>query len=313
MGILAVVLVLLTLVTAPANAATGALYASGVTSPGGSVWLGSHLWVADHALGFCRVDGGTLNQNTCNLAATSPGQPTFRLTNATTGAGVVFVPDNSSKSQGVWRPTFDPATQTVGTPVLLANGGGGLAGNKATATALGPDGKLYVGFLKNGGIVRITNPLGAPANQAVQPVGKTSDGRGVSGLAFVGGTLYIAESGAVAKIAGAANCAGGCAAGAVTSIAVTAPMAIAAGGGYLYVADQVNDVNDASTILRFSTPTACPTGITDIYATKAGTASFQFVSSLGLDAAGNLYVGDDPTGGVQILQGHIWQVAPPGP
>ena len=43
-----------------ASAAPSTISASGITSPYGSLWLpgslGGHLWVADHALGFCRLD-----------------------------------------------------------------------------------------------------------------------------------------------------------------------------------------------------------------------------------------------------------------
>jgi hypothetical protein len=43
-----------------ASAAPSSISASGVTSPSGPLWLpgglGGHLWVADHALGFCRLD-----------------------------------------------------------------------------------------------------------------------------------------------------------------------------------------------------------------------------------------------------------------
>jgi hypothetical protein len=35
---------------------TRTLYADGITSPGGSVTLGSRSWVADHALGFRVAD-----------------------------------------------------------------------------------------------------------------------------------------------------------------------------------------------------------------------------------------------------------------
>jgi hypothetical protein len=48
-----------------------------------------------------------------------------------------------------------------------------------------------------------------------------------------------------------------------------------------------------------------------VYATGSNTgAAFQNVTRLSLDG-GNLYVGDDPTAGAQILQGHVYKVAPP--
>src|ERR671928_126943 len=93
-----------------------------VTSvPRDSVTMAPHLWIADHALGFCRVDpsataagGNFVNQNACNLSANSPGQPTYDPS-----TNFVYVPDNSAKGQGVWRLTFNPTSQTVGSPALL--------------------------------------------------------------------------------------------------------------------------------------------------------------------------------------------------
>jgi hypothetical protein len=49
---------------------------------------------------------------------------------------------------------------------------------------------------KGGTIMRITAPSGLAASKKVQNVARTSDGGGVSGLAFAGSNLYLAESGA---------------------------------------------------------------------------------------------------------------------
>ena len=42
----------------PASAAvsTGTIYAGGLNTPGGSVWMGTHLWATDHVNGLCRLD-----------------------------------------------------------------------------------------------------------------------------------------------------------------------------------------------------------------------------------------------------------------
>lgn len=288
----------------PAYAATGTLYASGITAPSGTVWMGSSLWISDHLLGFCRLDpqpSGTyaINQTTCtSLVApgiVSPGQPTYDAANK-----LVYVPDNTGKSRGVWRLTFDPALQTVGNPVVLAPTAG-LGGNRPTATALGPDGSLYVGFIKSGNIVKINNPAGEL--QTVVSVGQSSDGRGISGLAFAGSDLYLAEGGAVTKIGPA-----GGKAVAVTGIIAGAPTAIASDGvDVLYIAETPTI---DSTVLRYT----ISTNTNDILATSGRfpdltITTFKFVSGLGLDTAGNLYIGDDPSDGVQVLQGHIWSIA----
>jgi hypothetical protein len=92
-----------------------------------------------------------------------------------------------------------------------------LAGNNPTSIALGPDGNLYVGFLKNGNVVRITNPTVLPFNdplktQVVQSVGTAPNGRPVRSLTFVGANLYLGtpDGLSVIKNATASTCLGGC-------------------------------------------------------------------------------------------------------
>lgn len=134
------------------------------------------------------------------------------------------MPDNSSKSKGVWRLKFDPVAKTVGSPVKLAGGSGGLTGNKATATALSPNGDLYIVFIKSGNILKVTNPAGPVISQVVTTIGTTSDGFGVSAIAFAGADLYLAELGAVTVIKDpAVNCDGTCVAERVTGINAVSP------------------------------------------------------------------------------------------
>ena len=262
--------------------------------------LGTHLWVADHALGFCRVDfpppaAVAINQNTCADTAKiiSPGQPS-------TDGRFVYIPDNSAKSQGVWRLEFFPATETVGNLTLLAPNGG-LGGNRVTASALGPDGNLYVGFLRNGNILRVTTPGGL--SQLVQTVATTSDGRGMSALAFVGSDLYAAEGGAVTKVANAGACSA-CKAVPTTSTAL-APTALASDGTNLYISDTPGI---DSTILRFTIATGAEITFSNTGVFPDGTTtSYKFVTGLSV-ANGSLFVGDDPTDGAQIIQGHVWKV-----
>src|SRR3954452_10515740 len=94
-------LALLVLSATFASAAPSSISASGVTSPSGGLWLpgglGGHMWIADHALGFCRLDPPApgsatplaINSATCNLSAVSPGQSDFDPT-----TNYVYVPDN---------------------------------------------------------------------------------------------------------------------------------------------------------------------------------------------------------------------------
>jgi hypothetical protein len=86
---------------------------------------------------------------------------------------------------GVWMVQFQSAfgnfSPFAGISPVAANLG--LAGDQPTTVALGPDGKLYVGFLKNGNIKRVTNPSvlnPTPQNQTVESVGTTPNGRSLS-------------------------------------------------------------------------------------------------------------------------------------
>jgi hypothetical protein len=296
----------------PPGALTGSLYASELTSPGGAVVLGGDLWVADHFFGFCRLDPApatsppiapfTINQDTCDTSAVSPGQPSASDNN-------VYVPDNSSKSLGVWRLTFDPTTRTI-TGATVLGGCCGLSGNRATATALGPDGNLYVGFIKTGDILRVVNPAGSFSQASVQKVGRTSDGRGVGGIGFVGSDLYMAQGGGVTRISGATGCSGACTA-VPTQISAVGPTALTTAGPFVLVADTPAS---ASQVLRFDTGTAT----TSVYAVSGvlpdGTSvGFRFVSGLYVGGFGTLYVLDDPADGAQVIQGHAWSVAPATP
>lgn len=293
----------------PTGLTLSAQYATGLTAPYGPVFLpdasgqpgSGHMWVSDHALGFCRLDpmGApstlyAINASTCSLAVPAPGQPSFDpITNS------VYLPDSSAKSQGVWRLTFDPVTETVKNPFLLAPGKG-LAGNKPLATALGVDGKLYVTFLKNGSIVRVTTPSGATQN--VEAVGSSSDSRKVVNLAFIGNDLYLAETGTVTRMIGATSvaCAGGCKAASL-GLSVIGPQSLTSdGAGVLFI-------GDASKAYRYT----LGTNLLEIYSAagtyNGTTLTFSNVSGLARDAAGNLYIADDPTAGVSILQGRIWK------
>ncbi len=145
----------------PAPASTAGFVASELTATVGALRLPDangtgHLWVADHLRGLCMVDTTTqaLVGATCNVSALSPGQPSFDPIR-----NLVYVPDNSAKSAGVVRLDWDPVTESFVGDTMLASTAG-LAGNRPTASALGPDGKLYVGFLKNGSVVRVHTARG---------------------------------------------------------------------------------------------------------------------------------------------------------
>ncbi len=287
--------------TGVVNAAFGTLYSSGATAPGGMLWLpgptgnaDGNLWVSDHAQGFGRVDcvAGNCTFNALS-AVPGDGQAAFDRSR-----NLLYVPDASRQSQGITRYTYNPATKTLSDPVLIASA---FAADRPVACALSSNGnQLYISFLRTGNIVKVTGaPGNAPSAGAV--VASTSDGGGASSLAMVGTALYLAEETGVKRINSVSVCAGACVA-ASTGTSVFAPLSLAYDGStYLYIGDATN-------VHRFRPST----GELVLYANQGtsggGAVSFVNVSGLGVDPSGNVYVGDDPTNGALLLQGHIWRI-----
>lgn len=290
------------------TAPTVTTYANGITAPAGTVSIDGKLWVSDHLQGFCRLDvptaGGAaaINSATCVTTAISAGQPSFDGT-------FVYLPDNSSKSQGVWRlrysattGRFITATNSTNRPVLVARNGA----NRPTATVL-VNGSLFIGTLRNGNILRVNNP-GATTPGTATTVGRSSDGRGVSGLTSLNGNLYIAEGAGVSSIPTAPTeltaCGRPCVASLLPSNFITGPTAIASNGESLFVADATNEV------IKYTpgTDPDFPDGTEEIYVPGG---KFRFISGLGINnGSTELYVGDDPTDGNGVAQGRISKVTP---
>ena len=151
-----------------------------------------------------------------------------------------------------------------------------------------------------------------PAAAAPTPVtiGQTSDGQGVTGIAIIGGDLYLGQATAVSQLANALSCTGTCVA-AVTPFLVAAPSALAADpSGVLYAADTPapSGGTGPSTIRRYR----LSTGTQDVLATAGtlpdGTSSgFFAVGGLWVDPSGALVVGDRPVSSF----GRLWTVVPP--
>lgn len=181
----------------------------------------------------------------------------------------------------------------------------GLGGDQPTAVALGPDGKLYVGFLKNGNIKRITNPSQVnptSQNQIVESVGGTPNGRPMRAMAFLGPDLYVASDQGLAVVHHAAACfnnSGGCgnAVAVQDGFAGSPHVALAAdGAGKLYFS-----VNGS--VLRY-------TPVDGRVVTVA--TGFLFVNghtnTLTMDGFGNLWIGDDPSDGALNFSGRLWRI-----
>ena len=293
-----------------ASAQTVTQVGTGIAAPAGIIKMGTTYWISDHLLGFCRINLpanaiGTIELSTCNTNAVSPGQAAFDPTR-----NFVYVPDNSSKSNGVWRLTFNPTTGRVGSPLLLRNSSGQNLGNKNTrpsTVALNGNGNiLYIGYIKVPRIVRLDNPGGAQANRTQSNVARSSDGRGVSGMVFRSNTLYLAEGGGVTQIVGINGCVSGCTAEPTNFLlpggfVPISPTAIAVAGADLYAADITNGV------YKFNLTTEETTFLAD---RSSGGDPFRFVSALLPDGT-DVLVGDDPAdGGSPLGIGRVWKIAP---
>jgi hypothetical protein len=317
------------------------------SAPGGMILIGSDIFIGDATKGlnhyisvpsdtpnpdpvntgtlvFDHNQGNSLPVGTC-VGLCQIGQVVFD------GSSNIYLPvwvqktggrpTGNAGGPGVWHITPLPANPVLGVPTnVSANGNqiapnAGLSGNSPTAVALGPDGKLYVGFLKNGNIVRISNPqLPNPdATQVVQSVGGTPNGRPVRALTFVGNDLYIGSSDSlsVIKNATAATCTGGCNA-----------LLVADGfGGREHVGLATDGINriymavNGIGVIRYSissntTSVVSTSGLSPI--TQAP-ASYSFVAGhsnlLFLDRLGNLWIGDDTSGGTANNSGRLWYIS----
>jgi hypothetical protein len=313
-------------------------------TPGGAAVIFNSLFVSDGAQGlrhyrpadptnpdpinsgifvfdsFNSFGGGGLCFPVCHVGQVVVGGPD------SFGDELVFIAsyDHSSggggglTTPGVLRVTIQ-ADQGDGAPgpmgwSLLAPGFG-LAGDLPSALALGPDGNLYVGFLKNGNVKRIVNPYldGTNKAQIVQSVGGIPNGRPARAFTFVGSDLYIAytEGLAVIHSATATTCQGGCNATVVPDgfpgqnhVGLTADAA-----GHLYVAINGNGVWRYT--LANGAMTQVSTGGND--PNTGAPLTFAFVGGhtnlLQVDAIGNLWIGDDTSDGTFNFTGRIWSIS----
>lgn len=289
---------------------TGPLLYQGMTLPSGLVRIANDYWVADHLSGFCRLVAGNpgfLDQSSCNLSQTSPGQAAVKevLLNPNDPASAVayaYVPDNSSKGQGVWRHTIKDGF--VLNSFLLPNAG--INGNRPMAVALGPDGHLYVSLGRNNNILRIKNPDPASDQtgaQVVEKVGTSALKVGPPALAFAGNTLYLAENTGLTSLGAGSNndatsCAGACTARALNA-GVAAPVFVTGGGGVLFLANLTGTY-------RYTPPAAgIPGCLKPLGSGYGGVAALAYDPASGAGPA-SLYVGDDPTAGASIFRGVVY-------
>jgi hypothetical protein len=222
-----------------------------------------------------------------------------------------------STNRGVLRTAVDPATGALVGPSAYIATTAGLDGSQPTAAALGPDGNLYVGFLKSGDVKRIVNPA-VGTTQVVQKIGSTPSGHAARAFAFVGNDLYIAsvDSFSVIKNATSAACTGGCNATVISdgfSGAVHTGLT-SDGTGTLYFA-VANTLPGGNQVWRYVPSTQIYTFVSQKGADRNGAnaSNLSFASGktnmLALDSTGDLWIGDDASNATVKGAGRIWTLS----
>ena len=290
------------------------------TAPAGGVAIGTQAWICDARQGFAPVVPAGANVLDPLLAIGTTGGVRLPISSTTVPAtcgqaiaqsnGVVYITqavvdtqNTPSTARGVLRTALDPATGALIGPSTYIATTAGLDGNQPTAVALGPDGNLYVGFLKSGNVKRIVNP-GAGSTQTVQSVGNTPQGHPARAFAFVGNNLYIASADSLSVIANAISsaCTGGCNATAISDgfsgVAHTG-LAFDGNDGLYFAVAGNPQMPGSSQVWRLSPSKGVYTFVAQAGADRNGANASNFSFNAGktnllfLDAGGNLWLGDD--------------------
>jgi hypothetical protein len=223
-----------------------------------------------------------------------------------------------STARGILRVFLYPATGAFTGPSGYIATTAGLDGNQPTAAAIGPDGNLYVGFLKNGNVKRVLGP-GFGATQVVQGVGGTPSGHPARAFAFVGNDLYIASIDAFSVIhnATSAACTGGC--NAVTILdgfSGVAHVGMASDGVNVFFSVAGNSqIPGSSQVWRYTPSTGLYSFVAQGGADRNGAnaSNFSFVAGktnlLALDPSGNLWIGDDTSNASTAGAGRLWTIS----
>jgi hypothetical protein len=306
------------------------------TAPAGAAVSGEQTWVCDAFQGFAPavaiasggVDPslaiGTSGGIKLPISATSVPATCGQVALQSNGViyitqGVVDTRNTPSPARGVLRAALDPNTGALlGGSTYIATTAG-LDGNQPTAAAIGPDGNLYVGFVKNGNVKRIVSP-GTGSTQTVQSVGNTPQGHAARAFAFVGNDLYIASIDALSVIRDAVSpaCQSGCNAQTISDgFAGVSHTGIAFDeSDGLYFAVAGNPLSPGSSqIWRMSISGGTFTFVAmgGVDRNGANASNFSFVASktnlLAVDAGGNLWIGDDTSNAGAIGAGRLWTVS----
>ena len=299
------------------------------TAPAGALIIGAQPWVADAAQGFTQIVDVETGISDPLLALSKPGLhlPISATTvPATCGQiayegnghayitqGVVDTTVTPSVARGILRVALDPQTGAWVGPATYIATTAGLDGNQPTGAAIGPDGNLYVVFLKSGNVKRVVNPA-VGTTQVVQSVGSTPNGHFGRALAFLGNDLYIGSIDAFSVIhnATSGSCSGGCNATVIADgFPGTPHVGVTSDGvGAVYFA-----VSTYNQVWRYTPSTGLFAFIAQggVDRNRNNTSSFSFVAGkcnfLTLDPAGNLWIGDDTSNATTVGAGRLWTIS----
>jgi hypothetical protein len=305
------------------------------TAPAGAIIVGPQTWVCDASNGFAPVIDTQIGVPDAFLAIGTQGNIKLPISSTTVPAtcgqsaldrsglayatqAVVDTKNTPSTARGVLRITVDPNTGLFeGLSSYIATTAG-LDGDQPTAAALGPDGNLYVGFLKSGNVKRIVNPASG-TTQSVVSVGGTPQGHPARAFAFVQGDLYIASADAFSVIHNATSpsCTGGCNATTISDGFTGAVHTGITSNGvdtvYFAVAG-APQTPGGSQIWRYTPSNGFFTFVSQGGVDKNGAnaSDFSFVAGktnlLALDAGGTLWIGDDSSNATAVGAGRLWTI-----
>src|SRR5450755_4606732 len=123
-------------------------FSTSAGAPGGFIYDGARMWVTDAAKGLCRMDpggGGSFTLSNCVQPKTSLvgvkaalGQPVYDPI-----LRLVYLPDVSSASLGIWRYSFNGSTFGTSASGVNIASTSGLGIQQPGTLALGDAGNLY--------------------------------------------------------------------------------------------------------------------------------------------------------------------------
>jgi hypothetical protein len=278
---------------------TGALWLPGPTPGSG------HIWVADAAAGFCKVDPALAapSLTACAVlpAAFAAGSPAFDPR-----TNLVYIPDTAAGGAGIVKLTFIPQTETVGgvSNVVTANNLAKAAGAGATAptaVTLGPDRELYSAMGGTNVILRISSPsTNAPVTKFI---GFMNDVASPS-VAFNHSDLWDAEKQNASILYNATLCKGTCQAQ-FFAVILRLASAVVSDGTYMYVGDShLAGTAPGDRLWRYDPAADVFQILTTSKIMNGALAPLNTVSGIAVDPAGNIYAADADG---------IWQVSTGAP